>query len=115
MDHNPVNVPVSCANQKSLSPRPSPSVCAYCKRSKTGAGNGLGTRLHIAYICSKLVLFTFWPGNEANVYQSQSHSGLGTSPMHHSQSHSGLGMKLVCTSLNPILAWNELSCKLTLA
>ena len=26
--------------------RPSPSVFAYCKRSKTGAGEGLGTRLH---------------------------------------------------------------------
>ena len=25
--------------------RPSPSVFAYCKRSKTGAGEGLGTRL----------------------------------------------------------------------
>ena len=28
-----------------LSPRPSPSVFAYCKWSKTGGGNGLGTRL----------------------------------------------------------------------
>ena len=28
-----------------LSPRPSPSVFAYCKRSNTGRGNGLGTRL----------------------------------------------------------------------
>ena len=27
------------------SPRPSPSVFAYCKRSNTGGGNGLGTRL----------------------------------------------------------------------
>jgi len=26
-------------------PRPSPSVFAYCKRSKTGGGNSLGTRL----------------------------------------------------------------------
>ena len=26
--------------------RPSPSVFAYCKRSKTGAGEGLGTRLY---------------------------------------------------------------------
>ena len=26
-------------------PRPSPSVFAYCKRSKTGGGKGLGTRL----------------------------------------------------------------------
>ena len=28
-----------------LSPRPSPSVFAYSMRSKTGGGNGLGTRL----------------------------------------------------------------------
>ena len=28
------------------SPRPSPSVFAYCKRSKTGGWNGLGMRLH---------------------------------------------------------------------
>ena len=27
--------------------RPSPSVFGYCKRSKTGAGEGLGTRLHL--------------------------------------------------------------------
>ena len=27
--------------------RPSPSVFAYCKRSKTGAGEGLGTRLEL--------------------------------------------------------------------
>jgi len=27
------------------SPRPSPSVFAYCKQSNTGGGNGLGTRL----------------------------------------------------------------------
>jgi len=27
------------------SPRPSPSIFAYCKRSNTGGGNGLGTRL----------------------------------------------------------------------
>ena len=31
-----------------LSPRPSPSVFAYSMRSKTGGGNGLGTRLHCA-------------------------------------------------------------------
>ena len=30
-----------------LSPRPSPSVFAYCKRSKTGGRNGLGTRLRM--------------------------------------------------------------------
>ena len=30
------------------SPRPSPSVFAYCKRSNTGGGNGLGTRLEKA-------------------------------------------------------------------
>ena len=29
-----------------LSPRPSPSVFAYCKRSKTGGTNGLGRRLY---------------------------------------------------------------------
>ena len=28
--------------------RPSPSVFAYCKRSKTGAGEGLGTRLSLS-------------------------------------------------------------------
>jgi len=27
------------------SPRPSPSIFAYCKRSKTGGRNGLGMRL----------------------------------------------------------------------
>ena len=27
------------------SPRPSPFILAYCKQSKTGGGNGLGTRL----------------------------------------------------------------------
>jgi len=27
------------------SPRPSPSIFAYCKRSNTGSENGLGTRL----------------------------------------------------------------------
>ena len=30
-----------------LSPRPSPSVFAYCKQSKTGGGNSLGTRLQV--------------------------------------------------------------------
>ena len=30
--------------------RPSPSVFAYCKRSKTGAGEGLGTRLVPRYL-----------------------------------------------------------------
>jgi len=30
------------------SPRPSPSVFTYCKPSKTGGGNSLGTRLHWA-------------------------------------------------------------------
>jgi len=29
------------------SPRPSPSIFAYCKRSNTGGGNSLGTRLEI--------------------------------------------------------------------
>ena len=33
--------------------RPSPSVFAYCKRSKTGAGEGLGTRL--MYPASKML------------------------------------------------------------
>ena len=47
------------------SPRPSPAVFAYCKRSNTGGGNGLGTRLDIfydhvckpwiRYICSNLL------------------------------------------------------------
>ena len=47
------------------SPRPSPAVFAYCKRSNTGSGNGLGTRLDIfydhvckpwiRYICSNLL------------------------------------------------------------
>ena len=32
-----------------LSPRLSPSVFAYCKQSKTGGGNGLGTRLCLMY------------------------------------------------------------------
>ena len=31
--------------------RPSGSVFAYCKRSKTGAGEGLGTRLGGAGVC----------------------------------------------------------------
>ena len=33
------------------SPRPSPSVFAYCKRSNTGGGNGLGTRLWCHHVC----------------------------------------------------------------
>ena len=33
-----------------LSPRPSPSVFAYRMRSKTGGGNGLGTRLVCKYV-----------------------------------------------------------------
>ena len=42
--------------------RPSPSIFAYCKRSKTGAGEGLGTRLRqklvvgIVEVSSLLVL-----------------------------------------------------------
>ena len=35
-----------------LSPRPSPSVLAYCKQSKNGGGNDLGTRLHSTTMCS---------------------------------------------------------------
>ena len=31
-----------------LSPRSSPSIFAYCKLSKTGGGNGLGTRLLVS-------------------------------------------------------------------
>jgi len=42
------------------SPRPSPSVFAYCKRSNTGGGNGLGTRLgqahHVLYRTCALTL-----------------------------------------------------------
>ena len=36
--------------------RPSGSVFAYCKRSKTGAGEGLGTRLgrHAHHACDKI-------------------------------------------------------------
>ena len=33
--------------------RPSPSVFAYCKRSKTGAGEGLGTRLVYGSVIAK--------------------------------------------------------------
>ena len=32
-----------------LSPRPSPSVFSYCKRSKAGGGNSLGTRIASMY------------------------------------------------------------------
>ena len=40
-----------------LSPRPSPSVFAYSMRSKTGSGNGLGTRLTDDCVTHKLVSF----------------------------------------------------------
>ena len=49
MSYNDRNHPPSCLPDimpMTLSPRPSPSIIAYCKRSKTGGGrNGLGTRL----------------------------------------------------------------------
>ena len=35
------------------SPRPSPSVFAYCKQSKTGGGNGLGMRLGELCVCEE--------------------------------------------------------------
>ena len=41
--------------QYSLVPRPSPPFL-YCKRSKTGGGNGLGTRLVPIHIGSKIML-----------------------------------------------------------
>jgi len=34
-------------------PRPSPSIFTYCKRSNTGGGNGMGTRLW-SFCCSRL-------------------------------------------------------------
>jgi len=40
------------------SPRPSPSVFAYCKRSNTGGGNGLGTRLDSTHSFSREKLNT---------------------------------------------------------
>ena len=45
---------------RDFSPRPSPSVFAYCKRSKTGSGNGLGTSLVLC--CVQCVLASF-PGS----------------------------------------------------
>jgi len=45
-------------------PRPSPSVFAYCKRSKTGGVEGLGTRLNVAQLCfltQTLLLHYFTP------------------------------------------------------
>ena len=40
--------------------RPSPSVFAYCKRSKTGAGEGLGTRLQMHKCRSFVTVFHTW-------------------------------------------------------
>ena len=37
----------ACAMDHIRFTRPSPSVFAYCKRSKTGSGEGLGMRLHL--------------------------------------------------------------------
>ena len=54
-----------------LSPSPSPSIFAYCKRSKTGGENGLGTRLLTDCIPTgnliprPLFLHSMWPGYEA--------------------------------------------------
>ena len=46
-----------------LSPRPSSSIFAYCKRSKTGAENGLGMRLvyhcYICVVCLRNFLFVY--------------------------------------------------------
>ena len=39
--------------------RPSPSVFAYCKRSKTGAGEGLGTRLSHTPVCGSRDYISF--------------------------------------------------------
>ena len=44
------------------SPRPPPSVFAYCKRSKTGSGSGLGTRLEVTAVGSVTVAMTL-PGS----------------------------------------------------
>ena len=50
VSYNDQALPLSClpdVTHMTLSPRPSPSVFAYCKRPKTGGGNGLGTRLYL--------------------------------------------------------------------
>ena len=43
--HHPPHVPLCLPDimHVTFSPRPSPSIFSYCKRSKTGGRNGLGT------------------------------------------------------------------------
>ena len=43
-----------------LSPRPSPSFYEYCKRSKTGGGKSLGTRLLALALFPGFLLLIFW-------------------------------------------------------
>jgi len=42
------------------SPRPSPSIIAYCKRSNTGGGNGLVTRLQMCCVPKAKAAMSFW-------------------------------------------------------
>ena len=52
----------SCAADHVMEfPRPSPSVCAYCKRSKTGGVEGLGRRLDIHDILHSDSLISVYP------------------------------------------------------
>jgi len=58
-------------------PRPSPSIFAYCKQSKTGGVEGLGTRLGLTmkatprtHLSGLIQVKCAWPGNEATGFTS---------------------------------------------
>ena len=51
--------------------RPFPSVFAYCKRSKTGAGEGLGTRLLYSTYTVIKTAFSIFPGTKISLHEIQ--------------------------------------------
>ena len=75
-----------------ISPRPSHSVFTYCKRSKAGGGNGLGTRLTWIILCCVLLQLHLAPDFDCNLVEFKfpwrEWRRVGTSVIWHQQSSS---------------------------